>query len=148
MLTFPRSRLVGIGSIGALLIGCAHGHSDRANKSPRASATPVVDSQTIDHNPNEPIEETLMGRYPGVLVNRTADGGIAVTIRGGSSINSSNMPLYVIDGIPIEPGPGGSLQGINPHDIASIEVLKDAASTAIYGPRGVNGVIIIKIKRP
>jgi len=148
MSVFPRSRVVGIASIGALVIGCAHGHSARANKSPSASATPVVDSQTIDHSANQPIEETLMGRFPGVLVTRAADGTIAVTIRGGSSINSSNMPLYVIDGIPIEPGPGGSLQGINPHDIASIEVLKDAASTAIYGPRGVNGVIIVKIKRP
>jgi TonB-dependent SusC/RagA subfamily outer membrane receptor len=54
--------------------------------------------------------------------------------------------LYVIDGLPIQPGPGGSLLGINPHDIASIEVFKDASSTAYYGLRGSNGVIVIKTK--
>jgi len=148
MSTFPRSRFFAIGSIGVFVIGCAHGNPSGSAKSARATATPVVDSQSIDHSANEPIEETLMGRFPGVMVSRAADGGIAVTIRGGSSVNSSNMPLYVIDGIPIEPGPGGSLQGINPHDIASIEVLKDAVSTSMYGPRGVNGVIVIRMKRP
>jgi TonB-dependent SusC/RagA subfamily outer membrane receptor len=56
--------------------------------------------------------------------------------------------LYVIDGVPITPGPGGSLSGINPSDIASIEVLKDAVSTTMYGSRGANGVILIKTKKP
>ena len=73
---------------------------------------------------------------------------MAVRIRGGSSIQGNNEPLYIIDGIPIEPGPNGSLTGINPNDIASIEVLKDAASTTLYGVRGANGVIIIKTKHP
>ncbi len=89
-----------------------------------------------------------MSRFPGVQVNQTSDGGIAVRIRGTTSIRGNNEPLYVIDGVPIQPGPGGSLTGINPYDIESIEVLKDAASTAIYGVRGANGVIIIKMKQP
>ncbi|PYO29715.1 MAG: hypothetical protein DMD73_00815 [Gemmatimonadetes bacterium] len=60
----------------------------------------------------------------------------------------SNEPLYVIDGVEIEPGPGGSLTGINPRDIATIEVVKDPAGEAMYGVRGANGVIIIRTKRP
>jgi len=82
----------------------------------------------------------------GVTVTRTADGGISVRIRGQSSFYGNTEPLFVIDGLPIQPGPGGSLLGINPHDIASIEVLKDAASMAFYGVRGANGVILIKTK--
>jgi len=89
-----------------------------------------------------------MGRFPGVDVRRTADGGIAVRIRGATSIRGSNEPLYVVDGIPIQPGPNGSLTGINPHDIATIQVLKDPAETAMYGMRGANGVIVITTKRP
>src|SRR5205814_6693821 len=72
--------------------------------------------------------------------------GIAVRIRGNSSINGNLEPLYVIDGLVIQPGPGGALVGINPHDIASIEVLKDAASLSYYGVRAANGVILIKTK--
>jgi TonB-dependent SusC/RagA subfamily outer membrane receptor len=87
-----------------------------------------------------------MGRFPGVTVMRTSDGGIAVRIRGTTSFMSGNEPLYVLDGIPIQAGPGGSLTGINPHDIASIEVLKNPAETAMYGMRGANGVIVIKTK--
>ncbi|MBC7791209.1 MAG: TonB-dependent receptor plug domain-containing protein, partial [Anaerolineae bacterium] len=61
--------------------------------------------------------------------------------------NASNAPLYVVDGLAIQPGPNGSLVGINPYDIETIEVLKDAASTSMYGSRGSNGVILIKTKR-
>jgi len=96
---------------------------------------------------DQPIEESLAGRFPGVEVKRTPSG-IAVRIRGGSSLMGSNDPLYVIDGVEIAPGPDGALAGINPYDIESIEVLKDAANTAMYGSRGSNGVILIKMKRP
>src|SRR5438105_4490694 len=85
---------------------------------------------------------------PGVMVIRAADGSVSVRIRGTTSIRGSNEPLYVIDGVEIQPGPGGSLTGINPHDIATIEVVKDPAGEAMYGVRGANGVIIVKTKRP
>ncbi len=88
-----------------------------------------------------------MSRFPGVVVERTADG-ISIRIRGTTSIHGSNEPLYVIDGIPIFPGPGGALAGINPYDIETIEVLKDAAATTMYGMRGANGVIVINMKKP
>ena len=84
----------------------------------------------------------------GVVVSRTEDGGIAIRIRGASTFTGSNAPLYVVDGVAIQPGPNGSLTGINPYDIASIKVLKEAAETTMYGSRGANGVIVIKTKRP
>src|SRR5207237_9568194 len=101
----------------------------------------------IDRHPGQPIEQVLMGRFPGVTVPRAPDGAVSVRIRGTTSIRGSNEPLYVIDGVEIEPGPGGSLTGINPHDIATIEVVKDPAGEAMYGVRGANGVIVIDTKR-
>lgn len=95
---------------------------------------------------DDAIERTLASKVPGVLVTRTPDGGVAIRIRGNSSISANMEPLYVIDGVEIQPGPGGALTGINPHDIASIEVLKDAASLTYYGLRAGNGVILIKTK--
>lgn len=62
--------------------------------------------------------------------------------------NASNAPVYVVDDVPVQPGPGGALIVINPHDIESIKVLKDPADTGIYGMRGANGVILITTKRP
>ena len=94
----------------------------------------------------DPIEKVLASHVPGVWITRTPDGGIAVRIRGQTSINANTEPLYVIDGQTVQTGPGGALLGINPHDISSIEVLKDAASLAFYGVRGANGVIVIKTK--
>lgn len=147
-----------VGLLVGLLSGCAHPHSgsqrqaaDSTRRGIDTAATngvrPIT-SEDIRRDPGRPIEEVLAGRYPGVEVNRTPDGGIAVRIRGGSSIIGRNDPLYVIDGVEIEPGANGALTGINPNDIDSIEVLKDATSMAMYGSRGSNGVIIIKMKRP
>ena len=89
--------------------------------------------------------QALQGRAAGVLVtqNSKAPGGsISVRIRGSNSISSTNEPLYVVDGFPTSNG-----ADINPNDIASMEILKDASATAIYGARAANGVIIITTKR-
>jgi len=116
---------------------------------PHTEAKPnVVTAEDIQNQPGESVEKILSNKVPGVRVSRAPDGSIAVQIRGGSSINGNNQPLYILDGMPITPGPGGVLSGVSPNDIQSIEVLKDAASTAMYGSRGANGVIIIKTKRP
>jgi len=141
MTSLPLRALLAVGLASA----CSHSNRPRQTSPPSGS---TVTSEDIDRTPGEPIEKVLMGRFPGVEVTRTSDGGIAVRIRGTTSIRGSNEPLYVIDGIPIQAGPGGSLTGINPHDIASIQVLKDPVETAMYGMRGANGVIIIKTKRP
>jgi TonB-dependent SusC/RagA subfamily outer membrane receptor len=106
-----------------------------------------VSAEDIERLPGEPIENILAGRISGVEVFRTPDG-IAVRIRGATSLRGSNEPLYVIDGVPVTAGPGGSLSGINPYDIESIQVLKDPVSTTMYGIRGANGVIVIETKGP
>ena len=140
--------LLPLGLMVGLVIGCGRGSGEGAMAAPVLPA----DGETVTSNDiertTEPIEMVLMGRVSGVWITRTADGGIAVRIRGATSIQGSNEPLYIIDGIPIEAGPNGSLVGINPYDIASIEVLKDAASVSMYGVRGSNGVILINTKRP
>jgi TonB-dependent SusC/RagA subfamily outer membrane receptor len=109
---------------------------------------PAVTRQEIEDKQGESIEKQLQSKSPGVVVTTMPDGGIAVNIRGSSSQLASNQPLYVIDDVPVTPGPGGALVGLNPHDIESIAVLKNPEDTAIYGSRGGNGVIVIKTKRP
>lgn len=93
------------------------------------------------------IQESLAGRLAGVQIT-SADGqpggGYNIVVRGANSVTQDNSPLYVVDGFPIE---GFDLSVFNPQDIASIEVLKDASSTAIYGARGANGIIMITTKK-
>ena len=123
--------------------GCASGNTRRE---PAPGQT--VTANDIQEQTGEPIEKVLQDKVPGVLITRTSDGGIAVQIRGASSFYGSNQPLYVIDDMPIQPGPGGALTGVNPYDIESIQVLKNPADTGVYGMRGANGVIVIKTKKP
>lgn len=108
----------------------------------------ALTSNEIPKRPHETIETALQGRAPGVEVIASPNGTFAVRIRGVSSFLGSNEPLYVVDGIPVTPGPGGSLSGISPYEIESIQVLKNPAETALYGVRGANGVIVIKTRRP
>jgi TonB-dependent SusC/RagA subfamily outer membrane receptor len=124
------------------VVGCASG---TARREPASPAT--VTSDDIQSNPTQPIEKVLQAKVPGVWVTRTGDGGIAIMLRGQSTIYGEQQPLYVIDGVTIQPGPNGALTGINPHDIDTIQVLKDPADTAMYGMRGANGVIVIKTKK-
>jgi TonB-dependent SusC/RagA subfamily outer membrane receptor len=139
----PRAVLL-VGLVAAVVAGCAR---KSTGSTARPSQGSSVTSDDIRRQPGEPIEKILAGRISGVHVEHTPDGGIAVRIRGATSLNASTEPLYVVDGIAIQPGPGGSLTGISPYDIESIEVLKDAASTTMYGSRGANGVILIRTKR-
>jgi TonB-dependent SusC/RagA subfamily outer membrane receptor len=146
MTTGKRSFLVpAAGLLCILLAACAHGSTQETG--PSNSEAPGLSAEDIQRTPSESIERILMSRFPGVWVARTPEGGLAVRIRGASSINSSTEPLYVIDGIATRPGPNGSLTGVQPQDIESIQVLKDAASTAMYGVRGANGVIVIRTKQ-
>jgi TonB-dependent SusC/RagA subfamily outer membrane receptor len=113
---------------------------------PPSGATVTADD--ISRSPTVSIEDQLAAKYPGVWVTRSPDGGIAIRMRGTSTVNASKAPLYVLDGIAIEPGANGALAGISPYDIASIQVVKDATGTAMYGIRGANGVIVIRTKKP
>jgi TonB-linked SusC/RagA family outer membrane protein len=116
-----------------------------ARKSDLTGAVAVVKADQLLDKPSPNVSQALQGKVPGVdvSVNNNAPGaGAKVRVRGLGSINSSLDPLYVVDGVA-----GVDGNSINPGDIASIEVLKDASSTAIYGARGANGVIMITTKR-
>lgn len=129
----------------ALVTGCKSGQ--RSGSSPPTPPRADVTAEDIERAPGQSIEEILKDKVAGVTVTQT-QGGIAVRIRGVSSFYGNNEPLYVLDDVPITPGPGGVLSGIGPYDIESIRVLKDPADTALYGMRGANGVILIKTKLP
>jgi TonB-dependent SusC/RagA subfamily outer membrane receptor len=95
------------------------------------------------------VEEMLRGRVPGVQVTPTGDGGYLVRIRGAGDLGSGGEPLFVVDGTPVHAmRPGSALEGIVPSDVVRIDVLRDAASAASYGFRGMNGVILITTRRP
>ena len=143
MTSFP-SRVLPAAMLVGSIAACAPAKTDRAPSPPSPT---TVTSDEIARQPAASLEQLLAGRVAGVQVARAPGGGISVQIRGPSSFVLSNEPLFVVDGVPIAPGPGGTLSWLNPHDIASIEVLKDAASLAMYGVRGGNGVIVIKTKR-
>jgi TonB-dependent SusC/RagA subfamily outer membrane receptor len=127
-----------------LLIACSQNRSSQPPQDTK-NANAASDSQWVGQNATR-VEELFVGRFPGVEVWRVPEG-LSVRIRGATSVMGSTEPLYVIDGMTIDPGPGGALVGLNPADIEKIEVLKDAGSTAMYGVRGANGVILIKTKR-
>lgn len=141
------ARILLAAGLGVFATGCGSSQRAPETASPPSSNPNEVTASDIERAPARSIEEHLRGRVAGVTVTRSNDGGIAVRIRGETSVYGSNEPLYVLDGVPITPGPGGSLIGIDPYDIESIKVLKDPADTAMYGMRGANGVIIIKTKR-
>ena len=120
----------------------------------------TIKSSDYKDQPIIGVDQALQGRAAGVQVSQnsgTPGGGISVRVRGAASINASNEPLYVVDGLPIVTGntsqlgagnqQTNGLTDINPNDIESIEVLKDAAAAAIYGSRASNGVVLITTKR-
>ncbi|WP_018615915.1 SusC/RagA family TonB-linked outer membrane protein [Segetibacter koreensis] len=105
-----------------------------------------ISSKQITELPLTNFQQALQGRAPGIDVvsNGTAPGsGVTVRIRGRRSFSAGNDPLYVLDGIPMT----GDMTDINPNDIESMDVLKDASATAIYGSRGANGVVLITTKK-
>ncbi|MES2775970.1 MAG: TonB-dependent receptor [Bacteroidota bacterium] len=121
-------------------------------KSDVTGALTSVSAKTIQERPSNNVLQAIQGKAAGVNVSTNMKPGElpAVRIRGNRSINASNDPLYVVDGIPIISSLGVtsfSINDINPNDIASLEILKDASATAIYGSRGANGVILITTKK-
>jgi len=117
-----------------------------AKKSQLTGAISSVGSKEISELPITDARQALQGRAAGVDVTQPGSkpgSAPQVRIRGRRSFNASNEPLYVVDGIPLS----GGIDDINPQDITSMEVLKDASATAIYGSRGSNGVVLITTKR-
>lgn len=118
-----------------------------SKKADLVSSVAQVDMKDMVKAPVRSIDEALAGRVTGVQVN-SSDGqpgaAVNIVIRGANSITQSNSPLYVVDGFPIE---GFNLNIFDPKEVESIDVLKDASATAIYGARGANGVIMITTKK-
>lgn len=118
-----------------------------ATKSSFTGSASMVDAQTIESRISTNVTSALAGTAPGVQVispsGDPADGSSSIRIRGIGSMSASNAPLYIVDGMPFD----GSLSDINPNDVESMSVLKDASASAIYGARGANGVVLITTKR-
>lgn len=115
-------------------------------KSDLTGSVTQVDAEKIAEFPVYEVSQALKGRAAGVQVTQNSGrpgGRIEVRIRGNNSMIGSNEPLYVVDGYPIT----GDISFLNPADIASIDILKDASATAIYGSRGANGVVIVTTKK-
>ena len=135
-----------------------------AKRSDLTGAVAQIKTKTIEESGYSNFQQAIAGKVAGVVVSETSGqpgSGLSIEIRGTSSLNFSTQPLYVVDGIPLEnpnvgslntnanasgAGPSSPLSAINPNDIQSMEILKDASATAIYGSRGANGVVLITTK--
>ena len=118
-----------------------------ATKSSFTGSASMVKAETIEARVTTNVTSALAGTTPGVQVISSsgdpAAGGSTIRIRGIGSMSASNTPLYIVDGMPYD----GNISDINPSDVESMSVLKDAAASAIYGARGANGVVLITTKR-
>ena len=118
-----------------------------ATKSSFTGSASMVGTETIESRVSTDVTAALAGTTPGVQIISSsgdpASGGGTIRIRGIGSMSASNSPLYIVDGMPYD----GSISDINPGDVESMSVLKDAAASAIYGARGANGVVLITTKR-
>ncbi|QKG53603.1 SusC/RagA family TonB-linked outer membrane protein [Hymenobacter sp. BRD67] len=135
------------------------GYGSQAKADITGSVT-QLSGNVVQNQPVQSFEQAIQGRTPGVVINQGSGKlgqGINIQVRGTSSVTASNQPLYVIDGIPITSAdqssgatttePLNPLADLNPNDIESISILKDASASAIYGSRASNGVVIITTKK-
>ncbi|WP_224489327.1 SusC/RagA family TonB-linked outer membrane protein [Robertkochia flava] len=116
-----------------------------STKEAYTGAASVVENEVIENRPVSSFEKSLQGTTPGLMVSSSSGqpgASATVRIRGIGSLSASSAPLYVLDGIPMS----GSVTDINPNDIESVTVLKDAAASSLYGSRAANGVILINTK--
>jgi TonB-linked SusC/RagA family outer membrane protein len=124
------------------------GYGRTATKAKTIGATQTVSAKSIENRPNVNVLQSLQGQLAGTNIalssGQPGTNKIDVIIRGASSLNASLDPLYVVDGIPLT---AAFFRNLNPNDIESVTVLKDASATAIYGNRGTNGVIVISTKK-
>ena len=152
-----RAPFLALAAVLAAVLAAAGCH--RATGEPPPNPDPFVPPPAAAAGPTDSVsagdvrglrvtraEEMLVGRFAGVEVLPIPGGGISVRIRGATSVGQSTEPLFVVDGMPIHAEPGGALKWLAPQDIQRIEVLKDPGSTAFWGSRGANGVIVVTTK--
>ncbi len=147
----------------ALLPACASGHSHASAAQPADSvqvgygqqarrnvtgAVSSIETESQRDNSALQLEQLIQGRVAGVEIIRLDAARISLRIRGTNSVNSGTEPLYVIDGMKVHAESfTDAMAGINPGDVARIEILKDAGATAIYGSEGANGVVLVTTRR-
>lgn len=127
----------------AAIVACAP-----ASQRPQTTAEPgvTVSGAEMQQHPNESIESMLQRKASGLIVKETPDG-IKLTVRNSASFDGTERPpLWVLNGSPYQPGPGGVLSGIDPYEIATIKLLR-GAEAALYGIDAANGVIVITTKK-
>ena len=139
------------------VIAVAYGTAKRGTFTGSAD---VINQKDIKDVPSTSFQNALIGKAPGVQITEASGqaGSVpSIRIRGIGSMNASNEPLYVIDGVPVVSGDAGQMSDytyatnnvmntLNPNDIESITILKDAAASALYGSRAANGVVVINTK--
>jgi TonB-dependent starch-binding outer membrane protein SusC len=132
-----------------LVVGCvvvATGCASSNPQSTTAGDNQTLSAEEIAKRGDEPIESMLQRKFPGVAVIRNADGDVTLQIRGATSMTGApKEPLYVINGMEVDPRGQGLQSLVNPYEIESISVLR-GGDAAIYGVRGADGVIVIKTK--
>jgi TonB-dependent SusC/RagA subfamily outer membrane receptor len=128
------------------VVGCSHVRTPKPGPapSPRGPRPSEIRAEDIDRSPRQSIEALLMARVPGLVVARAPDGRTVMHLRGVGTLRGDGEPLFVVNGLAL--GSANSLDAITRLEIASIQVLKDPASTAMWGMRGSNGVILIRTK--
>jgi TonB-dependent SusC/RagA subfamily outer membrane receptor len=125
----------------------AAGYADQSEDQ-TAGAVSSLDSNDNRSGSYSTMVEMLQGRVSGLQISEGPSGDISVRIRGVNSINAQSEPLLVVDGMPVPAYSFSStLRTLDPQDVRSVQVLKDAGSTSVYGSRGAAGVILIKLKR-
>ena len=125
--------------VGAL--GCSHNQKSTTSLSPR---TADITAEDIARSPGMSIELMIASHVPGLMLSRSRDGRMVLTMRGQSMLGEPQEPLFVVNGVPL--GNAANFSAVNRNDIESIVVLRDAASAATYGLRGSGGVILVKTK--
>ena len=124
-----------------LTAGCSSSESTRER-----TDTNTITGEEARRTPTVRLADLIVQRVPGITLSETPGGGIKVRIRGVNSFTSETQPLFVVDDIPVDPEPDGSLPGVTVNEVESIKVYKDPADTSRWGMRGSNGVIVVTTK--
>lgn len=127
-----------------VVMGCAHANNRSAVRPTLRAARAVLTAEDIERAPGTPIEQLLASRVAGISLTEGRDGHIVMRIRGQNTLLGDQDPLFVVNGIPL--GRAVNFSAINRNDIATIDVVKDAAGMAMYGIRGANGIIVVRTK--
>jgi len=130
-----------------LLVSCSHQQSQPGTPAAARPPGTVLTADDIRRSPGQSLEQLLLARVPGLTIERNADGSSKLVLRSKNTLIGNDEPLFVVNGIPLNPNVSGNLSAIDVHDIETVQVLRDAAATSAYGLQGANGVIVIRTKQ-